>query len=157
MFDWLLQVQGEGINDGTEFFFPPDTEIKPGNKRVGDCYDKIKSIIERVEERRNKDEAKLADLFREETRDDESIALLANPRRNRGRPSLGASRPSQKIVDISWKDGGSLYPKRSSQVGEDYQVSFIPPAGTYQDEKNTQEQAYVNSSCHCFRLALVLT
>lgn len=114
--------------------------MKPGNKRDVDFYDRIKSIVERVEERRNKDEAKLADLFREETRDDDSITLLANPKRGRGRPSLGAPRPGQKVVDISWKQGGSLYPKRSSQVGEDYQVSIIPMAGAYEDEQELQEK-----------------
>ena len=112
--------------------------MKSGNKR-GDYYDKIKSVIERVEERRNKDEAKLADLFRDETRDDDAITLLAHPKRSRGRPSLGTSRPGQKVVDISWKEGGSLYPKRSSQVGDEYQVSFIPLAGTYLEEQKLQE------------------
>ena len=44
----------------------------------------------------------------------------------RGRLSLTGN-----TIDLSWKDGGSLYPKRSSQVGDEFQATNIPPAGSY--------------------------
>jgi hypothetical protein len=138
---WRRQVKGEGVNDGALFFLPPDIEMTPERKRDVDYYDRIKSVIERLEERRNKDEARLADTFRHRTRDnDDHVRLMAQPKRVRGRPSLTASRPGQATVDVSWKEGGSLYPKRSSRVGEEYQVSFLPAAGTYKEEQDRNEK-----------------
>jgi hypothetical protein len=128
-------------------FMPPGIDITTGKRNI-DYYDRVKFIIERVEERRNRDEAKLADLFREKTRDDDRITLLQNSearprRRGPGRQhKLGDSVPSNRnvhTVDISWKDGGSMYPKRSSRIGEEYQVSFIPPPGTYDKEPETEK------------------
>lgn len=55
---------------------------------------------------------------------DEPIASLLN--KKRGRPPLAGT-----TLDISWKDGGTFYPKRSSQVGDEFQATKIPLAGTY--------------------------
>ena len=41
------------------------------------------------------------------------------------RPSL-----SSAIIDLSWKDGGTVYPKSSSRIGEQYQVTMIPSVQT---------------------------
>lgn len=43
----------------------------------------------------------------------------------RDRPALSGT-----AIDLSWKDGGSLFPKRTSQVGDEFQATEIPPAGT---------------------------
>ena len=32
--------------------------------------------------------------------------------------------------DLSWKDAGRIFPKRSSSVGPEHQVTTIPSAGT---------------------------
>lgn len=64
--------------------------------------------------------------------DDEPISSLIAKKRDR--PSLQhGDRPTLHgaNLDLSWKDGGSLYPKRSSQVGDEYQATDIPAAGTY--------------------------
>jgi hypothetical protein len=135
---------GEGANEGSMIFLPPGIDVKSGKRNI-DYYDRVKLIIERVEERRNKDEAKLADLFREQTRDDDRITLLQNHearprRRGPGRPpKLGNSVPSNNnvhIVDVSWKDGGAAFPKRSSRIGDAYQVTFLPPAGSHVPQTN---------------------
>lgn len=128
-------------------FVPPNVNTKTGKRNV-DYYDKVKMVLSRVEERRNREEAKIADLFREKTRDDHEIQLLTRPaervRRGPGRPpKLGTSLlpKSVRVVDISWKEGGSAYPKRSSQVGEDHQVNpeKIPPAGSYRSNRESTE------------------
>lgn len=115
-------------------------------KRNIDYYDRIKILMERIEERRNSDEAKLADLYREQTKSRQRMQLsrdpLERPRRGPGRPpKLGVSYHPRdgEEVDTSWKDGGATYPKRSSQVGDEYQVSSIPPAGTYLNTLGTAE------------------
>lgn len=130
-------------------FVPPDVDAKIGKKNF-DFYDRIKAVIERVEERRNKEEAKLADKFREKTRNDQDIELSMNPaaqpRRGPGRPpKLGSSLPPRnvRVVDISWKDGGTTYPKRSSQIGCNFQVSRLPPTGSYRSKEQASEPRYV--------------
>ena len=62
---------------------------------------------------------------------------VSRPRRGTRRPRLGVSLSSREVaeIDTSWKDGRSLYPKRSSQVGERHQVAFLPRAGTVETEK----------------------
>jgi hypothetical protein len=129
------------------FFVPPNVNIKTGKRNL-DYYDRVKIVLSRVEERRNNEEAKIADLFRAKTRDDHQVRLLTRPtaqvRRGPGRPpKLGTSLVPKnvRVVDVSWKEGGSTYPKRSSQVGDDYQVSpaNIPPAGSYRSEEKQSE------------------
>lgn len=62
---------------------------------------------------------------------------VSRPKRGTRRPRLGVSLSSREVgeIDTSWKDGRSLYPKRSSQVGEKHQVAFLPRAGTVEIEK----------------------
>lgn len=43
----------------------------------------------------------------------------------RRQPSLVAS-----TMDLTWKLGGALYPKQSSRVGDEYQVTELPAPGT---------------------------
>lgn len=115
---------------------------KERGRRGKDYYDRIKDVIDRVLEGRNEEEKKIAELYSAEFSDDE-VTRLRSTRRSvpttstsstpekraatkRGRPSLTGN-----TLDLSWKDGGSLYPKRSSQVGDEYQATDIPAAGSY--------------------------
>jgi hypothetical protein len=140
---WQMQSL-EGDKEGTILFFPPNVDQKRAKRNI-DYYDRIKLVLERVEERRNSDEAKLADRYREATRDDQkkieiSTNPVVRPRRGPGRPpKLSTSLPPRNMVDISWKDGGTSYPKRCSQVGDEYQVSSIPPVGSYSTSIGTTE------------------
>ena len=74
----------------------------------------------------------------EEISTSDSNMLASRTKRRRGRPRLGVSRSSGRLreIDTSWKDGRSIFPKRSSQVGSRYQVDFLPPAGTVETEKH---------------------
>lgn len=123
-------------------FMPPGIDSKRSGKRKNiDYYDKIISLIGRLEERRNAEEGSLLDLFRKEVR----LVVGDNPesrsKEGPSRPRLKGFRQSQKVleVDTSWKDGRSLYPKRSSCVGAEYQVSFLPRAGTFETENQVDE------------------
>ena len=147
----LLQIIGEGNDEGSMIFLPPGIEKTTmiSGKRNIHYYDKIKLVINRLEERRDNKEGEILDLFRDDiirnNDDDNNGDALQAPRpgrRGRGRPRLGLSRrpsKSTKIhydedddeVDTSWKeDGRCLYPKRSSRVGAEYQAEFLPRAGT---------------------------
>ena len=130
-------------------FFPPKFNgtptlllTKERGRRGKDYYDRIKDVIDRILEGRNEEEKKIADLYTAEFSDDE-VTRLRSTRRSvpttsttstpekrasskRGRLSLTGN-----TIDLSWKDGGSLYPKRSSQVGDEFQATNIPPAGSY--------------------------
>ena len=42
----------------------------------------------------------------------------------------------KRANDLSWKEGGKSFPRRSSSVGSRYQVTYLPAAGTYQKASN---------------------
>jgi hypothetical protein len=143
------KITGEGDKDGSMLFVPPNVDIKSGKRNI-DYFSRIKDLIARIDERRNSEESKLADLFREKTKDDQSIELTVNasprPRRGPGRPpKLSISLPPRNVhvVDISWKDGGATYPNRSSRVGDEFQVASIPPVETCSTSERTSEPRYV--------------
>jgi hypothetical protein len=54
--------------------------------------------------------------------------------RRAGRFSLASG--SNNMIDLSWKDGGSSYPKRSSRVGEEYQATELPEAEPFQKDES---------------------
>ena len=142
-------------------------EIRMRGKRGKDYYDRIKDVIARVLECRNEEEKKIADLFKAAYNIDDqkkpklngldrnAVLSPSRPRRavvtsstasrssspeeekpiqRRGRPSLSGT----GVFDLSWKDGGSSYPKRTSQVGEEFQATDIPHAGTYTKGANSE-------------------
>ena len=135
------QIVSEGNDEGSMLFLPPGIANMILGKRNIDYYDKIKLVINRLEERQNIEEGKIFDLFRNEVRIDDDDMLASRPKRGTGRPRLGVSRPSREVeeIDTSWKDGRCLYPKRSSQVGAGYQVAIIPRAGTIVTERQLDE------------------
>ena len=112
--------------------------------------------MDRVLEKRNEEESKIADDLVGEIGDlvkprpEDSAVSLSRPRRaaaiegtrRRTRPSLTGGIPgltggiSSGIVDLSWKDGGKSYPKHPSRVGEEYQATQIPAAGTWENSGN---------------------
>ena len=46
------------------------------------------------------------------------------------RPSISGH---HGLMDLSWKDGGSAFPKRASRVGSKYQATDIPSPGSIGD------------------------
>jgi len=138
------RIVGEGNDEGSMLFLPFNIENSRLGKRNIDYYDKIRFVIKRLEERRNTEEGKILDLFRDEVRTVNRDILVSRPKRGPGRPRLGVSRPSKKVreIDTSWKDKRCLYPKTSSQVGAECQVSFLPLAGTIETEKHLDKSKY---------------
>ena len=130
-------------------FVPPDTLDISRGKRGSDYYDRIKDVIDRVLEGRNEDEEQIASTFRLQQEKDapqkelEQMNVSSRPRRtvtlstrdDTESSSLAKSTSTRTTrVDLSWKDGGTLYPKGSSRIGDEYQATNIPEVGTYAKE-----------------------
>jgi hypothetical protein len=91
-----------------------------------------------VLKRRNEEESKVADAFIAERGDPGSKEQIAvsRPRRAAAQPpGRRASLPAGRgFVDLSWKDGGSSYPKRSSRLGDEYQATMLPSVGSRESD-----------------------
>ena len=101
-----------------------------------DYYVRIKDVIDRINERRNSVEASAADLLRRAI--SKPVKLPAPSfeptfRRKRRKEVAEESSPkpisSPTKLDFSWKEGGEIFPKKSSRVGDEYQATIIPQAG----------------------------
>lgn len=121
---------GEGRDEGRVIFRPQGESI---------FYTRIREVIDRVQERHHEKESVLADLYDKEIeiREVNEGASSSTPPRTR-KPS--AQQMASPVLDLSWKEGGRNFPKRASSIGTRYQVSFIPEAGTYEDETNKTSQ-----------------
>eukprot|EP00536_Pseudo-nitzschia_multiseries_P006512 jgi/Psemu1/239446/estExt_Genewise1.C_1390071 len=130
------RIVGEGSDEGSMIFLPPGVETARWGKRNIEFFDKIKLVLSRLEERVTIQEGKILDLYRKEIKAVGGETLPSRPKRGLARPRLGVSRQTTPIeeVDTSWKEGRLLYPKSSSKVGSDYQVTSLPRAGTFETE-----------------------
>jgi len=123
-----------------------------------DHVNRIIDVIERVQTRRNTDEKKAADRFTQAQDGQHSKRKLHRGRASNGKkrqrihmstpsstgsvssedaPKVTLRRRQPSIVaptmDLSWKNGGRLYPKQTSQIGDEFQVVDIPAAGTFSE------------------------
>jgi hypothetical protein len=142
-----LQVDGTVNDAGSILFFPPKITVESG-KKGQDYYDRIRTVIDRVLERRNDVESKIADKLISKRGDfnkgKESPIARHRPRRAAAGAPQSNQRPSLpgapgRMIDLSWKDGGTSYPKRSSRVGDEYQATELPKANqsfSNEDESN---------------------
>jgi hypothetical protein len=101
------------------------------SKEGKEFYVRIKDVIERINLRRNAVESAAADRFRRAISKPD-IQTLSTPGRL-------AQRLTKNKMDLSWKDGGKRFPKKSSVVGDDFQASSIPIAGNFRDTDNRSE------------------
>lgn len=129
--------------------FYPAAKLDSGKSKK--YYDKIKDVLDHVLEKRNNDEAKVANAFlaknadyvkmkKEKESSGSSPSRAIRPRRPASDTTSTSAerRPSvlnQASIDLSWKDGGSFYPKQSSRVGDKYQATDIPKAGSHKSKK----------------------
>ena len=95
-------------------------------------------MIDRLSERRNDAESKISDALRREMSRPVRPPQMTTPSRQRRRNPRRNEEKTTPNIDLMWKDGGKDFPKRSSNVGAQYQVSVIPKAGTYQEATNQQ-------------------
>lgn len=124
---------------------PKDVNVESGDKGK-DYYDRIRDVIDRIIQRRNLDEARVAELFLSDIEVLEELEELEIvPRRNetRHRTVSGIKFPPRsgypKPIDVSWKYTGSAYNRKSSRVGEEFNATLIPAAGTFKSVENGQE------------------
>ena len=130
------------------------SEIKANFTRGKDYYDRIKELIDRVLEGQNDEEKRIAELFKEKYPIEEKKDMFSQQESGESRPRRAAAstkrshyvsmspddmkakkrgRPAALgtiSLDLSWKDGGTTYPKQSSRIGDEYQATNIPVART---------------------------
>lgn len=130
------------------FFLPTkDAKIEYGRKGK-DYYTRIRDVIDRVLQRRNDVETGIADAYQEEMTALESDAGVKVPPSPPTPPTrrLRPVRHATRIVDLSWKEGGSAFPRTSSRVGPEYQAVDIPSSDTF--EKEQARVVAVDSEIH---------
>jgi hypothetical protein len=79
----------------------------------------------------------LKEKEKEKEEKESRLSARGRPKRATGTRRAGRfplASGSNNMVDLSWKDGGSSYPKRSSRVGEMYQATELPEAGSFEKE-----------------------
>jgi len=113
-------------------FIPKGVDYSTAIKGV-DYYDRIRSTLDRILERRNPAEAAIADIY---TNNIETSPAKKRKRRSQRQFDVSRSRQAPVAIDLSWKEGNKGFPKKTSIVGEKYQVTDIPSAGTYEAEGN---------------------
>jgi hypothetical protein len=91
-----------------------------------DYYTRIKDVVERINLRSNDLEAMLADRYRRAISKPNFRTRLNPPRRS-------TLIPKSPKLDLSWKHGRKNYPKKSSMIGNDYQVLHLPAAGSHME------------------------
>ena len=102
-----------------------DLEIASSEEGV-DYYTRIKDVLERINQRSNDLEATLADRYRRAISKPNYRTRLSPLRRS-------TLIPKSPKIDLSWKDGRKNYPKKSSMIGNDYQVSHLPAMNSYME------------------------
>ena len=142
-------MDGEGSDAGLIEFYPPNmTKTKGGKGR--DWFEKMRDVIDLILSKPNQEMAKIADLLLSEIEELVTTAKAKTSRSSRPRRSKAGTRkpgeaphtsqpslPGAKIIDLSWKDGGTTYPKRSSRVGAKYQATKIPATGSATNIEST--------------------
>ena len=154
------------------YYMPPGVKLAGGWVRNKEYTSVIKQVIDRVLERRNELESRAADAYLDEVGDivaksqkQRQPAERSTSRRSRRSSSResdgseggpddddddedesGSRMTDDEIhhVSLSWKfNERRHFPKLTSRVGDDYQASSLPPAGT---EGSSKDDADV----HCF-------
>jgi hypothetical protein len=121
----LLLCQVE--KDGKIYFVPP------GNHQG---YDRVKDVIERIKDRKNKDESDIADEYESavagfEISDDDivtAIPVLA-PTTRRKLPKTKGKSETSGTFELKFKV------KHCSEIGPSHQCTRLPKAGTYDEEE----------------------
>lgn len=101
-----------------------------------DYYVRIADVIDRLNQRRSSEESAVADLYRRAiSKPDFSKAdFTSTPSFTR----LNVGKLGSPKLDLSWKEGRTHFPKASSRIGNDYQVSTFPIAQCFDQ---TEEQS----------------
>ena len=98
-----------------------------------DYFIRIKDVLDKINLRNDDDDASLADRYRRAISNSNFRSTLSPSLRQRqivGSPKL----------DLSWKNGGKQFPKKSSRIGADYQVSNIPSSNIFSLNGNSENE-----------------
>jgi hypothetical protein len=110
-------------------FIPKGVDVRYG-KKGRDYYIRIRDVMDRVLEKRNEVESKIANAYLDQTmlldEDSEYEAAVHPPKRI-------LTRRHATRLDLSWKQGNSIFPRSCSRVGSEYQAVDLPLAGTFKD------------------------
>jgi hypothetical protein len=102
---------------------------KGGSRMKKPYLTNVQEVIERVLKSSDETEASAAEAFK--------IALpdihdqFASKKKVSTAPAHNSS-TAQEHIELDWKHNRIHYPKAESRVGEEYQVSELPTAGTFQ-------------------------
>lgn len=159
-----IKIPATGDDIGVTYFLPKGVVAEKARKGR-DFYTRIRVVIDRVLKRKNTAEKEAAELYllgvglSETERTDHPQKSTERRRhtvetssttgtKRMGRPSRKAKEAAEsprgpQRIDLSWKTAGKNFPKLSSRVGEHFQASNIPLAGSYMDtgtNKTEQQQ-----------------
>jgi hypothetical protein len=112
-------------------YFVPEGIVRIADSTVKgeDYFDRIRDVIDHVcSEYAAVEEQKVGKEFQREVED---LEVMADEKFTRSPRRSPEGNPSAATLDLSWKDGGTTYPKASSRLGPLYQAPAIPPAGSF--------------------------
>jgi hypothetical protein len=133
-----LQVELTGKQAGSIYFVPKDVVVATARKGQ-DYYDRIRDVLDRILSQRNAEEAVVAESFLSDVEVLQELQELeVIPRTSEKRPpaTSGAKSPP---LDVSWKYDGSVYQKKTSRIGENFNATRIPAAGTFSSTEEGNE------------------
>mmetsp|Transcript_12240 Transcript_12240/g.33955 ORF Transcript_12240/g.33955 Transcript_12240/m.33955 type:complete len:474 (+) Transcript_12240:133-1554(+) len=126
--------EGTGPQQGSITFLPKTNLEERGDKISGDRYERIRDVLDRLEQKRSPAEAAVATLYHS-LQDEHHQANNSNSPDHRGSHSrLNLKSPK---MDLSWKDA-KYFPRKQSRVGPEYQVAELPPAGSFSPDEHSQ-------------------
>ena len=92
------------------------------------CLHKVRDVIERVLNSSNEVERKAAEAYMTAVPD--ALEQFTLKTKELAAPSQGGS-PQKEHDDMNWKHERKHYPKATSRVGDEYQATELPLAGSY--------------------------
>lgn len=106
--------------------------------RGQDYFCQIKEVLTYLESGKP-EEVSAFQAYVEEVKKLESEQQQSKAVSKRKNPVRQKKEETKPPVDLSWKYGGRNFPKKTSQVGPEYQVSEIPTASTDLDPNGSDE------------------
>lgn len=142
----LLQYYGLGSFAGAMRFFKPTGRKDYRATKGEDYFDRIRDVLDYAYTRKEGPEVAIAEQY--EISIDGALEALekskmpCGKKRRRTTDAVPRDRKKQSmssdVIDLSWKVGGRNYPKKTSRVGENYQVEKIPEAGTFPQQSDSE-------------------
>ena len=107
--------------------------LRGGIRIMKPYLSKVRDVIERVLKSSDGAEAKAAEAYTKVVPD---IQDQFDSKTNESTVQPESEYTQQDHVELDWKNKRTHYPKASSRVGDEYQVTELPTAGTYSKRSN---------------------